>query len=114
MANGLGLRVLRHSEIAMGPGRADLLDAMQVTGSISAAARRMGMSYRRARLLVDTMNSCFVDPVVSKEKDGVEGGGAALTPTGVQVLKHAGRKAWHAMRTGAKGADIRRLCYFRQ
>lgn len=83
----VGLRILSDSAIAMGPGKADLLDAIAETGSISAAARQMGMSYRRAWLLVETMNSCFVEPLVLKEKGGPDGGGAALSPTGRQVLR---------------------------
>lgn len=70
----------------MGPGKADLLEAIDSTGSISGAAREMGMSYRRAWLLVDTMNSCFSEPLVTTAKGGTEGGGAALTPTGKKVL----------------------------
>lgn len=83
----IGLRILSNSAIAIGPGKADLLDAIATTGSISAAARQMGMSYRRAWLLVDTMNSCFVEPVVFKEKGGVDGGGAELSATGKRVLR---------------------------
>ncbi len=56
------LRVLLGAAIAIGPGKADLLDAIAASGSISAAAKRMGMSYRRAWLLVDTMNGCFQGP----------------------------------------------------
>jgi len=70
----------------MGPGKADLLDAIAETGSISAAARRMRMSYRRAWLLVQTMNECFAEPLVSAAKGGKAGGGAALTSTGAAVL----------------------------
>jgi molybdate transport system regulatory protein len=80
------VRVLANSSVAMGPGKADLLDAIADTGSISAAARAMGMSYRRAWLLVDTMNSCFRSPLVTTSKGGVEGGGAMLTPIGRKVL----------------------------
>ncbi len=54
------LRILFGADIALGPGKADLLDSVARTGSISAAAREMGMSYRRAWLLVDTMNRCFM------------------------------------------------------
>src|SRR5262245_5349838 len=80
------IRVLAGSEIAMGPGKAELLDAIADTGSISAAARRMRMSYRRAWLLVHTMNECFRQPLVSAAKGGRTGGGARLTPTGERVL----------------------------
>jgi molybdate transport system regulatory protein len=80
------IRILAGSEIAMGPGKADLLDAIAETGSISAAARRMRMSYRRAWLLVRTMNECFAKPLVSAAKGGKTGGGASLTETGAAVL----------------------------
>ena len=80
------VRILAGSAIAIGPGKADLLEAIAETGSISAAARRMRMSYRRAWLLVHTMNDCFSSPLVEAEKGGAAGGGARLTPTGRKVL----------------------------
>ena len=80
------LRLLHGDDIAMGPGKADLLDAIAQAGSISAAARRMNMSYRRAWLLVEVMNRCFAEPVVARAVGGSHGGGAQLTATGVQVL----------------------------
>ena len=70
----------------MGPGKADLLEAISATGSISAAAREMRMSYRRAWLLVQTMNACFAEPLVESAKGGREGGGAVLTPAGLAAL----------------------------
>jgi molybdate transport system regulatory protein len=81
------MRVLDDSVVAMGPGKADLLDAIAETGSISAAGRTMRMSYRRAWMLVDTMNACFRSPLVSTEKGGSDGGGAVLTDTGWRVLR---------------------------
>jgi molybdate transport system regulatory protein len=87
------LRILSGSSIAIGPGKADLLDAIAETGSISAAARRMGMSYRRAWLLVQTMNDCFKRPLVEAVKGGKEGGGARLTDLGDQVLTRYRRLA---------------------
>ena len=80
------VRILSESVIALGPGKADLLDAIAETGSISAAARKLRMSYRRAWILVDTMNACFTQPLVGTEKGGAEGGGASLTETGRRVL----------------------------
>jgi molybdate transport system regulatory protein len=71
----------------MGPGKADLLEAIAATGSISAAGRRMGMSYRRAWMLVETMNKSFQAPLVHAAKGGSHGGGAELTQTGIEVLK---------------------------
>jgi molybdate transport system regulatory protein len=86
MAGEPRLRVLLGSAIAMGPGKADLLDAIRTEGSITRAARRMAMSYRRAWLLVETMNSCFRRPLVETTRGGPKGGGARLTPLGHDVL----------------------------
>jgi len=72
----------------MGPGKAELLLAIADTGSISAAAKKMGMSYRRAWLLVDTMNRCFRSPLVNSIAGGAQGGGAVLTEKGLTVLQH--------------------------
>ena len=82
----LRLRVLFVPEIALGPGKAALLEAIQETGSISAAARRMNMSYRRAWLLVDTMNRSFREPIVEAATGGKGGGGAQVTEFGSTVL----------------------------
>ena len=87
------LRVMFGTEIAIGPGKAELLEAIAATGSISESARRLGMSYRRAWLLVDTMNRCFREPVVASATGGTGGGGAQVTPFGHRVLGH-----FHAMR----------------
>lgn len=80
------LRILLGADIAIGPGKADLLDAVARSGSISAAAREMDMSYRRAWLLVDTMNRAFRSPLVEAAKGGAGGGGARVTAFGLQVL----------------------------
>jgi molybdate transport system regulatory protein len=80
------LRILLGREIAVGPGKADLLEEIRATGSIAAAGRRMGMSYKRAWLLVETMNACFSKPLVEASKGGKRGGGARLTPFGEEVL----------------------------
>jgi molybdate transport system regulatory protein len=81
------IRILFRKAIAMGPGKADLLRAIDETGSISAAARQMEMSYRRAWLLVDTMNQAFKSPVVVTLTGGKAGGGAAVTEFGKEVLR---------------------------
>ncbi|MEO8629185.1 MAG: LysR family transcriptional regulator [Betaproteobacteria bacterium] len=73
--------------IAMGPGKADLLQAIDSSGSISAAARALGMSYRRAWLLVDTMNQSFKSPVVETLTGGQQGGGARITDLGQEILR---------------------------
>lgn len=80
------VRVTRGADIALGPGKMQLLAAIAAAGSISGAAREMSMSYRRAWLLVETMNSCFKTPLVETSTGGRAGGGAALTPAGVKVL----------------------------
>jgi molybdate transport system regulatory protein len=81
------LRISFRKSIAMGPGKAALLDAIESTGSISAAARELGMSYRRAWVLVDTMNTCFVAPLVETLTGGTQGGGAKVTDFGKDVLR---------------------------
>jgi len=81
------LRVMFGAEIAIGPGKAELLEAIDETGSISASAKRLRMSYRRAWLLVDTMNRCFREPVVASATGGSGGGGACVTPFGRDMLR---------------------------
>ena len=80
------LRVMFGTEIAIGPGKAELLEAIATTGSISAAGKRLGISYRRTWLLVDTMNRCFREPVVASATGGSGGGGAQVTAFGRRVL----------------------------
>ncbi len=75
-------------EIAMGPGKADLLEAITREGSISAAARAMGMSYRRAWLLVDAMNRCWDLPLVETAPGSKQGGGARVSEMGRSILSH--------------------------
>ena len=82
----LQLRLRSAAGIVMGPGRADLLAYIAATGSIAAAGRQMGMSYKRAWVLVEQMNTMFRAPLVEAAKGGVGGGGARLTETGAQVL----------------------------
>lgn len=79
-------RLMLDDEIAFGPGKADLLAAIEATGSISAAGKHLGMSYRRAWLLVDAMNRCFNQPLVETATGGTHGGGTRLTPLGKDVL----------------------------
>ncbi len=85
-------QILSGGEIAMGPGKAALLDAIAQTGSISAAGRLLGMSYRRTWLLVDTMNRCWAEPLVSTATGGKQGGGARVTEFGMAV--RADYAAW--------------------
>ena len=99
------LRILLGAEIAIGPGKADLLDAVARTGSISGAAREMGMSYRRAWLLVDAMNRCFHMPLVEASKGGTGGGGACVTELGLDVL--ARYRAMEAKAAASVAAEMR-------
>jgi len=97
-------RILSGEEIAIGPGKADLLDAIAQTGSISAAGRALGMSYRRTWMLVDVMNRCWREPLVATATGGVHGGGATLTPRGRDVL--AAYRAWQRALADAEGAAV--------
>lgn len=88
MANKhLKIRIASGRVIAMGPGKAELLDAIDACGSISSAAKQMHMSYRRAWELVDVMNKSFNQPLVSSSPGGHHGGGAQLTEFGRFILK---------------------------
>ena len=73
--------------LTFGPGKADLLDLITQHGSISAAARVMGMSYRRAWVLVDEMNRTFRNLLVESVRGGAQGGGARLTQDGQAALR---------------------------
>ena len=84
----LSVRLMHGDEIALGPGKSELLSAIARTGSISSAGKSMNMSYRRAWMLVDVMNRCFKSPLVETAKGGSHGGGAWLTPLGKEVLSH--------------------------
>jgi len=104
------LRIMLGDDIAVGPGKVDLLEAIDATGSISAAARSLGMSYRRAWLLIDTMNRCFRQPVIDAEAGGPRGGGARLTPTGKRIALHYRRAQQLASQSARADTDaIKRL-----
>ncbi len=83
----LTVRVDFGSAGALGPGKIRLLEAIGKCGSISRASRSLSMSYRRAWLLVDDLNRCFHEPVVVTQPGGARGGGAALTPFGLDVIR---------------------------
>ena len=109
----LTLRVDLGSGRALGPGKIRLLEAIEKTGSISQAGRTLGMSYRRAWLLVDDMNNCFRDPVIAAQPGGAHGGGATLTRFGQQLVERyraieadalvATRKHLHDLEAALKG-----------
>lgn len=82
----LRLRIMLAPGLWLGPGKADLLEGIAETGSISAAGRRMGMSYKRAWGLVEGLNATFSAPLVAASRGGAAHGGAGLTPLGTEVL----------------------------
>lgn len=104
-AAALRIRIPLGEAFAMGPGKADLLRAIQETGSISAAARELGLSYRKARGMIEEMNACFRQPVVETAKGGAERGGAVVTGLGLAVLaeyREIQRLAWAAIQPSLK------------
>lgn len=102
----LKLRILFDGAM-LGPGKARLLDLIRTTGSISAAGREMGMSYKRAWTLVEEMNAAFRAPLVHSARGGAGGGGARLTGTGDEVLRRYQAVVAAALR--AAEADIAAL-----
>ena len=95
----LVFRLILGDDIALGPGKVQLLEAIHATGSIAAAGRSMRMSYKRAWHLVDTLNRCFKTPLVEASKGGAHGGGAALTPRAFEVIAH-----YRALEAAARSA----------
>jgi molybdate transport system regulatory protein len=81
------IRVVHGEDIAMGPGKCELLALIHSTGSLRRAAMEMGMSYMRAWTLIKTMEKCYRHPLVTLSRGGATGGGAELTPTGKKVLE---------------------------
>jgi molybdate transport system regulatory protein len=104
---GLTLRVLGEGAPAIGPGKAELVERIGATGSISAAARAMGMSYRRAWQLVEALNRDFRQPVVTTAIGGPRGGGARVTPFGERLV--AAFRAMEGKASAAIAADLRRF-----
>jgi len=91
---------------AMGPGKADLLDAIGREGTVPAAARAIGMSYRKAWMLVDRMNGAFVGPLVLTHKNGGPARGAAITDLGREIVAHF-RAMEAAVRAAAEASPHR-------
>lgn len=81
------ISIVFESGARIGPGKAKLLESVRDTGSISAAAREMRMDYKRAWMLLDSMNQAFNEPVVTAAPGGAGGGGAVLTAFGAEVLE---------------------------
>lgn len=87
LTEGLRFRIVLKPGVALGPGKADLLQAIDETASLTAAAARFGMSYKRGWMLVQELNAAFAKPLVETEKGGKGGGGGArLTRLGRRVL----------------------------
>jgi molybdate transport system regulatory protein len=97
----LRVSIVFESGARIGPGKVRLLESVRDTGSISAAARDMGMSYKRAWLLLDSTNQAFIEAVVTAAPGGSGGGGATLTPFGVEVLERYRRIHERASKIGA-------------
>ena len=102
------LRLTLSDRVALGPGKVDLLELIQETGSIAAAGRRMGMSYQRAHDLVSALNADFRSPLVETVTGGVRGGGASLSILGEQVLA-----AYRDVERQAAAATSERLGWLR-
>ena len=98
------VRILFGSATTLGPGKAQVLETIADTGSISATARELGMSYRRCWMLVDSLNHCFCEPVITT----ATGGGAAVTQFGLEIIRRyrdIESKAAHSVRS-----EIDALC----
>ncbi|MEC9433251.1 MAG: LysR family transcriptional regulator [Pseudomonadota bacterium] len=98
------LRLVFEGGAMLGPGKAALLEGIRDRGSIAAAGRAMGMSYKRAWTLVEEMNAAFRTPLVERVRGGARGGGAALTGAGSAALAHY--RAFEANAALAGAADI--------
>ncbi|MCB1519711.1 MAG: LysR family transcriptional regulator [Hyphomicrobiaceae bacterium] len=83
---GLRIRLVFSNRSWIGPGKADLLELIRETGSIAAAGRKLGMSYKRAWSLSESLNAMFQEPVIESSRGGAAFGGARLTKTGEKVL----------------------------
>lgn len=101
----LKLRIVFGDDAMLGPGKVQLLEFIEENGSISAAGRAMGMSYKRAWSLVDEMNAAFNSPLVESVRGGAKGGGARLTDTGRRVLSHYRALSAAAQQAGAAHLD---------
>jgi molybdate transport system regulatory protein len=103
--HGIRIRVVFGPDEMLGPGKAELLERIADTGSIAAAGRAMGMSYRRAWQLVETMNGMFTEPLVDRTRGGARGGGAVVTEAGNAVLDAYRGLESEARRAGAVHLD---------
>jgi len=104
---GLTLRVIGRGSPAMGPGKAELIERIADTGSISAAAREMGMSYRRAWQLVESLNGTYREAVIVTAIGGKRGGGARVSAYGLRLLRLY--RAMEQKASAAIAADLKRF-----
>ncbi len=106
LTEGLRFRVVLRPGVALGPGKADLLQAIDETASLTAAAKRFGMSYKRGWTLVQELNAAFAKPLVETEKGGTGGGGGAqLTRLGKRILRRYRQMEADAGKAIAAGVD---------
>ena len=103
----LKLRVYLGDDHSLGPGKVQLLEAVRELGSISSAARSMGMAYRHAWELIDDMNRCFRSPVVATASGGATRGGARVTAFGGEVIRRF--RAMEEATRAATSADLASL-----
>ena len=103
----LRMRVTVGEQIAVGPGKIQLLEALAAHGSITAAAKSLDMSYRRAWLLIDELNRSLAEPAVASATGGQRGGGSELTASGRQLI--ALYRGIEAQALKACAPDIRKL-----
>ena len=104
------MRIRNGDAVALGPGKVDLLEAVREYGSISAAARSLDMSYRRAWLLIDELNRSLKSPATHSEQGGQSGGGCTLTPVGETIIRLYRDVEEEAQRSCAKQiAELTRL-----
>jgi molybdate transport system regulatory protein len=101
------MRILAGDRIAIGPGKIALLEAIRVTGSLTDAAKRLDMSYRRAWLLLDELNGSLRTPAVLSVKGGPQGGGSQVTSVGERLVDIYRRIEDTAASANAR--DIKRL-----
>jgi len=99
------IRIRKGETIALGPGKIDLLEAIERAASLTAAAKDLGMSYRRAWLLLDTMNRSFREPVVETAAGGVRGGGTRVTAVGREIIARYRRAERAAHKAGKRDLD---------
>ena len=92
------IRIYFGGDLAIGPGRIELLEGVQRTGSLARAAREMGMSYRRAWLLMQSLNGCLRSPATLAKRGGTTGGGATETPVGQALIRSYRRMERSAVR----------------